>query len=206
MSTTIGDWLNENTPGFDDRKKAENTPLIAERTDYREEYFQETVFWMHDIGLKQDQETRLPGILSGTIAGDAWEAYANFLNAKTFEAITRGIAVGATVADAGLDPFGFVGDQIAGWMLTHVEPYRKVLDALAGNDKMVGAYSESWNRIAKELADMSTTWQAGLEADIAMSTVLAAQTSPSVPADRRIDVGDHHDQVGAWLAQSWEQR
>lgn len=134
VSTTIGDWLNENTPGFDDRKKAENTPLIAERTDYREEYFQETVFWMHDIGLKQDQETRLPGILSGTIAGDAWEAYANFRNAKTFEAVTRGIAVGATVADAGLDPFGFVGDQIAGWMLTHVEPCRKVLDALKRQD------------------------------------------------------------------------
>jgi hypothetical protein len=170
VSTTIGDWINENTPGFDDRKKPENNPLIAEGTDYREEYFQETVFWMHDIGLKQDQETRLPGVLSGTIAGDAWEAYANFRNAKTFEAITGGIAVGATVADAGFDPFGFVGDQIAGWMLTHVEPYRKVLDGLAGNDKMVGAYSESWNRIAKELTDMSTTWQSGLEADIATWT------------------------------------
>ncbi|MGK8508630.1 hypothetical protein ACRS5S_11380 [Nocardia asiatica] len=183
MSTTIGDWLNENTPGFDDRKKPENNPLIAEGTDYREEYFQETVFWMHDIGLKQDEETRLPGILSGTIAGDAWEAYANFRNAKTFEAITGGVAFSATVADAVFDPFGFVGDQIAGWMLTHVEPYRKVLDGLAGNSKMVEAYSASWSRIAAELTDMSREWQAGLDADIATWTGSAGDAYRSRATD-----------------------
>ncbi|BDT95224.1 hypothetical protein IFM12275_52000 [Nocardia sputorum] len=170
MSTRVGDWLNEHTPGFDDRKKPENNPLIADGTDYREEYFQETVFWMHDIGLKQDEETKLPGVLSGTIAGDAWEAYANFKNGKTFESITGGISAGASIADAVVDPFGFVGDQIAGWMLTHVEPYRKVLDGLAGNDKMVAAYSASWHRIAKELTGMSDSWQKGLESDIATWT------------------------------------
>ncbi|MEU2040649.1 hypothetical protein [Nocardia niwae] len=170
MSTRVGDWLNEHTPGFDDREKPENNPLIAKGTDYREEYFQETVFWMHDIGLKQDEETRLPGVLSGTIAGDAWEAWANFRNAKTFEAITGGIAAGASVADAAFDPFGFVGDQIAGWMLTHVEPYRKVLDGLAGNDKMVEAYSKSWVLIARELTGMSDSWQKGLAADISTWT------------------------------------
>ncbi|WP_330232098.1 hypothetical protein OHA40_06180 [Nocardia sp. NBC_00508] len=174
MSTRIGDWLNENTPGFDDPKKPENNRLLAKaETDYREEYFQETVFWMHDIGLKQDEETKLPGILSGTIAGDAWEAYANFRNGKTFESVTGGIGVAATAV--GFDPFGFVGDQIAGWMLTHVEPYRKQLDGLAGNDKMVQAYSDTWKKVAEELTGMSTTWKSGVEADIATWTGSAGE-------------------------------
>lgn len=183
MSTSLGNWLNENTPGFDDRKKPENNRLIADGTDYREEYFQETAFWMHDVGLKQDEETGLPGFLSGTIAGDAWEAYANFRNGKTFESITGGIAVGVTVADAVIDPFGFVGDQIAGWMLTHVEPYRKVLDALAGNDEMVEAYATTWENIATELTTMSTSWQSGLEADIATWTGSAGDAYRSRATD-----------------------
>ncbi|MET8876594.1 hypothetical protein [Nocardia sp. NPDC004604] len=45
--------------------------------------------------------------------------------------------------DAAYDPFGFVGDQIAGWMLTHSEPYRKILDAMGGNDEMVTGYAGS---------------------------------------------------------------
>ncbi|MEU0505859.1 hypothetical protein [Nocardia sp. NPDC005998] len=169
MSTQIGNWLNENTVGFNDQSKPDNR-LIADGTDYRDEYFQETAFLWHDVGLKQDAETKLPGVLSGTIAGDAWEAYANLRNGKTFESITGGVAVGATVADACYDPFGFVGDQIAGWMLTHVEPYRKTLDALAGNDEMVQAYATTWANIAKELTDMSATWQQGVAADIATWT------------------------------------
>ncbi|WP_330253678.1 hypothetical protein OG874_03480 [Nocardia sp. NBC_00565] len=182
MSTQIGDWLNENTVGFNDQKKPDNR-LIADGTDYRDEYFQETAFLWHDVGLKQDDETKLPGFLSGTIAGDAWEAYANLRNGKTFESITGGVAVGVTVADAFYDPFGFVGDQIAGWMLTHVEPYRKTLDALAGNDEMVQAYSDTWTNIANELTSMSEGWQKGVEADIATWTGSAGDAYRSRATD-----------------------
>ncbi|TQM25881.1 hypothetical protein [Nocardia bhagyanarayanae] len=169
MSTTIGDWLNEHTAGFDDQPKPDN-PLIAEGTDYREEYFQEDVFWLSNVGLEKDEETGVPGVLDGTIAGDAWEAYSNLRNGDTFSAITGGISAGVTVADAFYDPFGFVGDQIAGWMLTHCEPYRKILDALAGNDEMVGAYAETWSNIAQELTTMSQDWKKGVEKDIATWT------------------------------------
>ncbi|MEU7632437.1 hypothetical protein AB0C34_20990 [Nocardia sp. NPDC049220] len=183
MSTGIGNWINENTPGFNDRKKPEGNPLIEDGTDYRDEYFQETVFWLHDIGLKQDEKTGVPGFLSGTIAGDAWEAYANLKNAKTFEAILGGIEVGVTGYDACYDPFGFAGDLIAGWMLTHAEPYRKVLDAFAGNDNMVQAYSVTWSKIAKELTDMSVTWKSGVEADIATWTGQAGDAYRSRAGD-----------------------
>ncbi|MEU2254413.1 hypothetical protein ABZ540_14725 [Nocardia xishanensis] len=170
MSTQIGNWFNEHTAGFDDEKKPADNPLIANGTDYREEYFQESVFFLSDVGLKQDEETKLPGFLNGTIAGDAWEAYANFRNGKTLEAITGGVAAGVTAFDAVKDPFGFAGEQIAGWMLTHAEPYRKVLDALAGNDEMVKAYSESWTNIANELTSVSETWKTSLDQDIATWT------------------------------------
>ncbi|WP_327114395.1 hypothetical protein OHB12_34380 [Nocardia sp. NBC_01730] len=170
MSTGIGNWLNENTPGFDDKPKPKNNPLIAEHTDYREEYFQEDVFFLSSVGLAKNPETGVPGVVEGTLVGDIWEVYSNLQKGDTFKAITGGIALGATVSDAPGDPFGFVGDQIAGWMLTHVEHYRKTLDGLAGNGQMVKGYSDTWMRISKALTDMSSTWKTGLEKDIATWT------------------------------------
>ncbi|MEU4345171.1 hypothetical protein AB0H00_28605 [Nocardia sp. NPDC023852] len=170
MSTGIGNWLNENTPGFDDRPKPKNNPLIAEHTDYREEYFQEDVFFLSNVGLAKDNETGVPGVVKGTIAGDAWETYSNLRKGDTLNAITGGIALGVTLKDVPGDPFGFVGDQIAGWMLTHAEYYRKILDGLAGNGEMVKGYSDTWMNISKALTDMSGTWKTGLERDIATWT------------------------------------
>ncbi|MEV6323827.1 hypothetical protein AB0M45_21925 [Nocardia sp. NPDC051787] len=181
MSTDIGNWLNEHTPGFDDPKKPEGNPLLKEAaTDYREEYFQEDVFFLSKVGLASD-DSGVPGIVQGTIVGDAWEVYANLQNGDTFEALTGGVGVSAAVA--GFDPFGFVGDQIAGWMLTHVEPYRRTLDGLAGNNEMVEGYSKAWMKISTELTGMSGTWKKGLAEDIATWTGKAGDSYRSTATD-----------------------
>ncbi|MBF6213059.1 hypothetical protein IU433_27090 [Nocardia puris] len=94
-----------------------------------------------------------------------------------------------TVWEAFSDPFGFAGGQVAGWMLTHVEPLRKTLDALAGNDEMIAAYSETWGNIAEELTEMARNWDTGLKADISTWTGDAGDAY-------RYRAGDLVDQIG----------
>ncbi|WP_328410646.1 hypothetical protein [Nocardia sp. NBC_00403] len=167
--TGIGNWLNENTPGFDDQAAPENNKLIEAGTDYREEYFNETLFPFSKIGLKKDDKGVLE-VLGGTVAGDAWTAYSDLRSAKIADAVFGAIGVGLDIEEAVTDPFGFVGSQIAGWMLEHLDVYRKTLDALAGSPGMVEAYSKTWNNIAGKLVEVSGDWKTGLEKDIATWT------------------------------------
>ncbi|MFC9895444.1 hypothetical protein ACFVMC_17320 [Nocardia sp. NPDC127579] len=170
--TAIGNWLNENSPGFNDVEKPENNRLLegAKNTDYREEYFQETLFGYSNIGLNKDEETGVPGVLDGTIAGDAWEVFGNLSSASILTSATGTISVVVTAVDAFYDPFGFVGDQIAGWMLSHFEPFRKTLDAMAGNGDMVDGYATIWSNIGEELTKMAESWKTGLTNDISTWT------------------------------------
>ncbi|MFQ6396704.1 hypothetical protein ACLMAJ_24980 [Nocardia sp. KC 131] len=167
--TEVGKWINENTPGFDDQAAPENNKLIESGTDYRDEYFNETLFPFHNIGLKKDGKGVLE-VLGGTVAGDAWTAYSDLRSANIADAIFGGIGVGLDIEEAVTDPFGFVGSQIAGWMLEHLDVYRKTLDALAGSPDMVGAYAKTWTNIATELVKVSTEWKTGVEQDISTWT------------------------------------
>ncbi|WP_280445184.1 hypothetical protein [Nocardia brasiliensis] len=198
MSTRVGNYLNENMlgVGLDDAAKPENNDLIADGTDYREVYFQETLFPFSKIGLTKDDETGVLEVLKGTIAGDAWEAYANVRGANLLDGILGAGGVGLDIEEAVTDPFGFVGSQIAGWMLQHVEPYRKVLDGLAGSPDMVKAYAKSWENIATALTGVSTDWQAALQADTASWNGAAADAYRA----RAAEMTDHINAAGGVAA------
>lgn len=149
---------------FNDQEAPENK-LIVDGTDHRGEYYQEDVSWLHDVGISSNDDG-IPGVLDGTIAGDAWEVVSLWNKDDKVQSILSGVGVGTAVSDAFVDPFGFAGDQIAGWIMTHVEPLRKVQDELAGNPGMVEAYAASWMEISKELTTMSSNWKSSVEQDI----------------------------------------
>lgn len=165
MANQVGDWLNETLPGFGDAAAPEGNPLIAEGTNFREQYFQETVFTFSNIGFEGEEGPW--GVLEGTLAYDAWKVVSDFNKQDFLSGVLGGIDVGATVVGAYMDPFGFVGAQIAGWMLDHCEYLRRTFDALAGNPEMVEAYAETWTNIAEELTAIGGDWQTALDRDIA---------------------------------------
>lgn len=197
MSTQIGKYINENMlgVGLDDNAKPENNDLIADGTDFREEYFQETLFPYHNVGLSKD-DSGVPEILKGTTAGDAWQAYADLQGANTLDGLLGAGGVGLDVWEMITDPFGYVGSQIAGWMLEHVEPYRKVLDGLAGNSDMVKAYADSWANISKALTGVSTDWQTAVQTDTTKWTGSAADAY----RNRATELTDHINAAGGVAA------
>lgn len=165
MATEIGEWLNEHQPGFDDDAPPEGNDLVAEDTNYREEYYQEDLFLYSNIGLEGKDGPW--GYLEGTVAYDAWKVVSDFRKDATLDAALGAIGAGATIAEAFVDPFAFVGSQIYGWMLEHVEPLRKAFDALMGNPDMVTAYAQTWSNIAGELTDVGAAWQRAVEQELA---------------------------------------
>ncbi|MFI7000908.1 hypothetical protein [Nocardia sp. NPDC050175] len=197
MSTQIGKYINENMlgVGLDDDAKPENNDLIADGTDFREEYFQETLFPFHHVGLSTD-ENGVPEILKGTTAGDAWQTYVDLQGANLLDGLLGGGGVGLDVEEMFTDPFGYVGSQIAGWMLEHVEPYRKVVDGLAGNADMVKAYADSWANISKALTGVSTDWQTAVQTDTAKWTGAAADAY----RNRATEMTDHINAAGGVAA------
>ncbi|MEV0250669.1 hypothetical protein AB0H76_29020 [Nocardia sp. NPDC050712] len=137
--------------------------------DYRNNYFQEDVSWLHEVGFASNDDG-VPGFMDGTVFGDGWKVFADLSKGDTLSAITGGIATGVTVADAIVDPFAFVAEQIVDWMLTHVEPLREWLDELAGAPDMVQAYADSWTKIAEKLVETSKSWETGLAKDVSTWT------------------------------------
>ncbi|APE34401.1 hypothetical protein BOX37_11025 [Nocardia mangyaensis] len=193
--TELGSFLNESgvwVPGedldtFDDAPAPAND-LIADGTDFRDEYYQETNPFLRNVGrtsLADGEDAADGGIMKGTLAGDTFEGASNLVNAFTSDssitdkiaAITSAagtagqwgelakmgtaIAKGSTLAK--FDPFNFLGSQLMSWMLEHVEPLRKTLDSLAGNPDMVEAYSASWTAIAQRLTDVAQQWATQIE-------------------------------------------
>ncbi|TLF73894.1 hypothetical protein [Nocardia cyriacigeorgica] len=186
MSTPYGTWINEHTPGFDDAAAPKN-PLIADGTGYRDEYFAETNFLFSNVGFEGKDGPW--GVLEGTVAADSWKVVSHVRKGEIVDGVFSGIAAGAALASIGPDPFGFVGGQIAGWMLEHVEPLRKSLDALWGNADMVEAYAETWKNISTELTEVGAAWRAAVDTEVAEWNGLAAQAY-------RARVATLSDQVG----------
>ncbi|ONM48570.1 WXG100 family type VII secretion target [Nocardia donostiensis] len=171
--TQIGDWLNRNLPGFDDAPPPENDHIV-EGTDYREEYFQETVFSFSNVGLERKDDGPW-GVLKGTIAGDTWQIVTDLTQGSFSDAALGARGVVDTVKSVRIDPFGFLGTQIVGWLLEHVEPYRRTLDALYGSPDMVEAYAATWQKIAEELVAVSSDWQSAIDRELAEWGGQAAQ-------------------------------
>lgn len=168
MANQVGDWLNENLPGFGDEAAPEGNPLIAEGTNFREQYFQETLFTFSNVGLHGEDGPW--GVLEGTLAFDTWKMVSDFRK-EDYLGSAFGLAdVGLTAWGACTDPFGFVGSQIAGWMLEHVEYLRRCFDALAGNPEMVEAYADTWTEIAKELTAIGAAWKTAVDQEITSSS------------------------------------
>ncbi|MGI5220795.1 WXG100 family type VII secretion target [Nocardia sp. CA-290969] len=164
MSNPVGRWLNETLPGMGDEAPPEGNPLIADGTNFREQYFQETAFFYSNVGFAGEDGPW--GVLEGTLAFDAWKVVSDFNKQEWVDTVFGAINVGATVYGAFGDPFGFVGAQIAGWMLDHVEYLRRTFDALAGNPEMVEAYAQTWTKIAEELTAIGGDWQAAIDKDL----------------------------------------
>lgn len=174
----VGRWLNESPyspvlPGqidtFDDAAAPDND-LLVDEVDYRNTYYQETLTVLSNTGAPQ-REGSDPQILNGTILGDAFETV-NGAGANPIGAAQDAWGVARDVLDvygsvrdfragqtlAFFDPFNFLGGQLMGWMLEHVEPLRKSLDSVSGNPDMVQAYSQSWAKISERLAEIAETW------------------------------------------------
>ncbi|WP_067847613.1 hypothetical protein [Nocardia lijiangensis] len=169
--------------GFDDSKAPEGNELLEEGVDHRNEYYQEDVSFLRNVGLPTGGDGKAvdpnAGVLAGTpigdlfegghkvfagLTGDAGNSYAGVMQVWAGASavadaakIGQDIAKGITLAK--FDPFNYVGSMLMGWMLEHVEPMRKTLDSLAGNPGMVTAYSESWSATSAKLAEVAATWK-----------------------------------------------
>ncbi|NKY34644.1 hypothetical protein HGA13_16405 [Nocardia speluncae] len=170
MSDEAGRWITQNVAGFDDEAPPENA-LIAEGTDYEDNYFGESILFAN-MGMPAPGAA---GIAAGTIAPEAWQIVSSFQEDPSIMGAVE--AFGATtdiVGQVAADPFGFVGGQIAGWMLEHVDPIRLAFDALLGNPGMIAAYAGTWEKIAQELTTIGADWQTAVTTDIAEWSGLAA--------------------------------
>lgn len=194
MATEFGDWLNETLPGFDDEAPPEGNELVADGSTYRGEYFNETLVPYHNIGLHGEEGPW--GVLDGTIAYDAWKIVSDFRKDDMVGAALGAVNVGATVVGDFGDPFTFAGTQIAGWMLSHVEIYRRTLDALVGNPDIVEAYSETWKNISEELTKIGSDWRTAVEKDLA---TWSGETAGAY-RDRAATLVDHIDAAGGAAA------
>ncbi|UGT56328.1 WXG100 family type VII secretion target [Nocardia asteroides] len=193
--TAVGRWLNENTlpiPGtidtFDDAQAPEND-LLSEGVDFRQTYYQETATLLSNVG-KPDLGAEEPnaGFFKGTLHGDVLENGAGLYSAMTggevmgkVDAISKAGSTARDVGDAAtmfvqaikgtttlrkFDPFNFVGSQLMGWMLEHVEPLRKALDSVSGNPDMVQAYTDSWKAIGEHLTTTAGQLATALDSGI----------------------------------------
>ncbi|WP_280218797.1 hypothetical protein [Nocardia neocaledoniensis] len=154
--------------GFDD-PAAPTNGMLANGVDSNSAYYQEGFPLLSNVGLNGDQKTGTPGILKGTVAGDAWDVYGNFASGQVDAAMLGILGLAGTVMEVAykvLDPFAFIGSQVAKWILDHVEFMRKGLDELAGNPDIVEAYGKSWTKISTELSAVAVEWKASVEQDI----------------------------------------
>ncbi|HLS77045.1 MAG TPA: hypothetical protein VK083_09675 [Nocardia sp.] len=206
--TKPGQFLNEapiNTTNllFDDEARPDNE-LIDENADYRNEYYQETNFLYSNIGKPQaadGDDPADPGILTGTLHGDVYETYQLFASGDQLAAVVKGFGVASTVTDlfeavaSGnyLDPFSWLGGQVMSWMLEHVEPMRKTLEAIAGSPDIVAAYSTSWENIATELDEVAAGWA---QAVVTGTAEWIGETADAY----RAAAAEQIDKIGGWSA------
>ncbi|RBO93831.1 WXG100 family type VII secretion target [Nocardia puris] len=206
--TPVGRFLNEapiSVPNllFDDAERPDNE-LLEESTDFREEYYQERAFLHSNLGKPtgaQGEDDANAGILSGTVLGDSFEAFHLFTSGEQLDGVFKAFSVASSAVSlaesiAGgkyLDPFNFLGGQLMGWMLEHVEPMRKALDSLAGNPGMVEAYSKSWENIAERLKEVASAW----DAEVASGT--AGWTGETALA-YRTRAGEYMNSIGGLAA------
>ncbi|WP_051026992.1 hypothetical protein [Nocardia higoensis] len=206
--TRAGEFLNEAPINltnllFDDAERPDNELLDA-GADYRNEYYQEDLFLHSNIGKPTGADGDTPanaGILAGTVLGDGFETYHLFKSGEQFDAIVKGFSIMSSAVDLGksiaggnyLDPFGWLGGQVMGWMLEHVEPLRKTLDAVAGSPDIVGAYTTSWENIATKLTEVATGWAQAVESGTQGWTGETAEAYRAAAAEQI-------DRIGGWSA------
>ncbi len=65
-----------------------------------------------------------------------------------------------------LDPFSALLGNGLGWAMEHFEPLREMLDKLTGMPDVVAAHAATWDRMAGELADMSSDLHARVAGDL----------------------------------------
>lgn len=170
MSNSVGRWFNETplpTPGnmiFND-EEAPNE-LIDDGTDFRNEYYQEDVFPLSNVGKPhKDEEGEWDlGVLEGTIANDLMDlkdVVSNLRDGDVLAILKNVETVETIVGLRGATPSDLAGlyyGQLLGWMIEHVEPIRKSADGIFGNPDMVKAYAQSWVNIRDRLAEVAIDW------------------------------------------------
>lgn len=116
-------------------------PLIAPEQD--------STTWYSGVGLAESAADVKAGIDSGS-----W------------------IEIGLGIAGVGLEALSFVVDPIGsllsagvGWLIEHVKPLSDVLDKLAGNADLVAAHAQTWQNVAKAVADVHDDYVRDVAAD-----------------------------------------
>lgn len=87
-----------------------------------------------------------------------------------------GIALGAGVVGAAIDPLGAAVSWGVGWLLDHVPPLKGWLDAFAGDADVVAAYAATWGSITSALDEIAARYRS----DVALDT--AGMRGPAVSA------------------------
>lgn len=147
---------------FDDAPKIDNS-LIASGTDHREIYKPGLSFTNANPYSGDDPALFEKGLTT-------FEAYTEILEGAE-EMDAQLVALGAAgvaldVMSAATDPIAFFSGQIASWMLEHLDPARKALEALTGNPEMIKAYAASWYNIGEHMESVVSDLGAAVRKEI----------------------------------------
>jgi hypothetical protein len=97
------------------------------------------------------------GLNDGTVI-DSIQQLCEQIGGDWASAVTSGAGLLVDVAGAIMDPVGFVAGQLVGWMLEHVEPLRLLLHQLTGHPGLVEGYANTWQNIAKRMAEKASEY------------------------------------------------
>ncbi|PRY31697.1 hypothetical protein [Umezawaea tangerina] len=96
------------------------------------------------------------GLNDGTVIDSIQQLCEQVGDGDWASAVTSALGLLVDTTGAIMDPIGFVAGQLVGWMLEHVEPLRLLLHQLTGHPGMVEAYANTWQNIAKRMAEKAT--------------------------------------------------
>ena len=98
------------------------------------------------------------GLNDGTVIDSIQQLCEQIGSDDWASAVTSGAGLLVDVVGAIMDPIGFVAGQLVGWMLEHVEPLRLLLHQLTGHPGMVEGYADTWQNIAKRMAEKASEY------------------------------------------------